>query len=134
MGGKMTHAEYVRRIEGLLCELGMPYVVMDEAKKAIFADASIKSFDLLVYMEHGPNMLAVVLPRSRGVPTAEQREALREWETVFGRDFVGVFVHATAEPVAWRRGACCNEVVPLRSLLADGWGACPAEQRRAVSA
>ena len=72
-------------LEHLLRERGVPYVAVDEAKKAIFAGSSLKAFDFLVYCDDGPNHLVLVV---YGRPTAEQEALLGEWEKVFGPAFV----------------------------------------------
>ena len=40
-----------------------PYVAVDEAKKALFANAQLKSFDFVVYSKNGPNLLVDVKGR-----------------------------------------------------------------------
>ncbi len=75
-------------LEHYLRERGVPYVAVDEAKKAIFAGSNIPSFDFLVYRDEGLNHLILIV---HGRPTAEQDTLLAEWEKVFGIGFVGVF-------------------------------------------
>jgi len=81
----------LRAFEAWLKQEGLPYVIVDEAKKAIFAGNAIEGFDALVYCDSGPNLL-VELASS---PTEEGVAKMQEWQTVFGKDFVAVFV--------WRR-------------------------------
>ena len=67
---------------------------MDEAKKALFANAKLKSFDFVVYSKNGPNLLVDVKGRScrnraarSGFETwATERDVadLLQWEQVFG--------------------------------------------------
>jgi hypothetical protein len=101
---------YEAAFEDYLRSKGLPYVAVDEAKKAIFAGASIKSFDFLVYSTCGPNLLVDVkgrkfpdsaAGRSRGASrawenwvTRQDVEGLAEWEKVFGPDFQAVLVFA----------------------------------------
>ena len=101
---------YEAAFEDYLRARGWPYVAVDEAKKAIFAGASIKSFDFLVYSASGPNLLADVKGRKfpdavtgarRGASkawenwiTRQDVQGLQEWEKVFGPDFIGVLVFA----------------------------------------
>ena len=101
---------YEAAFEDYLRCKGWPYVAVDEAKKAIFADASIKSFDFLVYSESGANLLVDVKGRKfpDSIPgpkrqasrawenwiTRDDVEGLAEWEKVFGADFVAVLVFA----------------------------------------
>ncbi len=101
---------YEAAFEDYLRARGWPYVAVDEAKKVIFADASIKSFDFLVYSSTGANLLVDVKGRKfpdgvRGQKrgqlrawenwiTRDDADGLRQWEKVFGRDFVAVLVFA----------------------------------------
>ncbi|MGB2823379.1 MAG: HYExAFE family protein [Phycisphaerae bacterium] len=108
----MAHrrVHYEAAFEDYLRSKGLPYVAVDEAKRAIFAGASIKSFDFLVYSASGPNLLVDVKGRKFPDSTAGRRrepsrpwenwvtrqdiEGLREWEKVFGADFQAVLVFA----------------------------------------
>ncbi|MBS3734357.1 MAG: HYExAFE family protein [Phycisphaerae bacterium] len=99
---------YEASFEAYLRAKGWPYVAVDEAKKAIFADVAIKSFDFLVYSAGGPNLLVDV--KGRKFPdvgrtrqggrawenwiTREDVEGLRQWERVFGEDFQAMIVFA----------------------------------------
>lgn len=76
------------QLENHLREKGWPYVAVDEAKKAIFNGSNIASFDFLVYSSTGPNLLVLVVTRR---PTANQVEQMRQWEQVFGKDFLAAF-------------------------------------------
>ena len=77
--------------EHYLRHLGLPYVAVDEAKKAIFAGSNIGAFHFhfLVYSTDGPNHLVLVI---RGVPTPKQEALLSDWQKIFGGDFIGMFV------------------------------------------
>ena len=108
----MAHrnVHYEAAFEDYLRAKGLPYVAVDEAKKAVFAGASLKSFDFLVYSGSGPNLLVDVkgrkfpdsVPgRKRGASRAWENwitrgdiEGLVEWEKVFGADFQAVLVFA----------------------------------------
>jgi len=108
----MAHRQihYEAAFEDYLRAKGWPYVAVDETKKAIFAGASIKSFDFLVYSSSGPNLLVDVKGRKfpdavpgkkRGASrtwenwiTRGDVEGLREWQKVFGQDFVAALVFA----------------------------------------
>lgn len=101
---------YEAAFEDYLRAKGWPYVAVDEAKRAIFAGSSIKSFDFLVYSQSGPNLLVDVKGRKfpdslsgagRGASrawenwvTRQDVQGLAEWQNVFGRDFVAVLVFA----------------------------------------
>ena len=101
----------------MLHEARVPYVAVDDAKKAIFSGAKIDSFDLLIYMPQGDHLLATVLPKSQPSPTAKQQEALRQWQRVFGSGFVGAFIHATDEPTVVLMDQAPAQPKPLRSVL-----------------
>ncbi|MDP6635536.1 MAG: HYExAFE family protein [Phycisphaerae bacterium] len=101
---------YEAAFEDYLRSRGLPYVAVDETKKAIFANAAVKSFDFLVYSGSGPNLLVDV--KGRKFPdsaagrsqrssrawenwiTRQDVEGLGEWEKVFGSDFRAVLVFA----------------------------------------
>ncbi len=93
-------------------ERGIPYVAVDEAKRALFANARLKSFDFVVYSKNGPNLLIDVKGRSRrnrsdraGYETwATEHDVndLMEWEQVFGEGFKAVlmFVYWIDQPLS----------------------------------
>jgi hypothetical protein len=98
---------YEAAFESYLQAKGWPYVVVDEAKKAIFSNVSIKSFDFLVYSTSQRNLLVDV--KGRKFPAAQTRsnvrafenwvtredvDSLQEWENIFGADFQAVLVFA----------------------------------------
>jgi len=101
---------YEAAFEDYLRSRGLPYVAVDETKKAIFANASVKSFDFLVYSSSGPNLLVDVKGRkfpdsAAGRPRGSSRawenwitrqdvEGLSQWQEVFGADFRAVLVFA----------------------------------------
>ena len=92
---------YESAFEAYLRSKGIPYVAVDEAKKALFANAKLKSFDFVVYSKNGPNLLIDVKGRQvrdrgsrKGFETwTTQRdvEDLQQWEQVFGEGFKAVF-------------------------------------------
>ena len=122
MADRSNH--YEAAFEDYLRSRGCPYIAVDEAKKAIFAAASVKSFDFLVYSATGPNMLADVKGRKfpsqtpgrqRGASrawenwiTRQDAHGLMEWEKVFGEGFSAVLVFAY-----WLQGS------PQRSPFED---------------
>src|ERR1700709_84854 len=91
---------YEAAFEAFLRERGTPCVAVDEAKKAMFATAKLKSFDFVVYSQNGPNLLVDVKGRQvrhrvgrRGFETwaTEQDVAdLTQWEQVFGEGYKAV--------------------------------------------
>lgn len=108
----MAHrsVHYEAAFEDYLRAKGLPYVAVDEARRAVFEGSAIKSFDFLVYSASGPNLLADVKGRKfpdaaagrrRGAArawenwvTREDADGLREWEKVFGGGFQAVLVFA----------------------------------------
>jgi hypothetical protein len=103
------NVHYEAAFEDYLRAKGWPYVAVDESKKVILGNASIKSFDFLVYSASGPNLLCDVkgrkfpggsqpgAGRSRAWEnwiTRQDVEGLRQWRQVFGQDFVAVLVFA----------------------------------------
>ena len=90
--------DYVRR-----CRL--PYVNVDEAKRAAFRDAKLKSFDFIVYSS-GYRWLVDVKGRRWATRKGQRRaswenwateadlEGLAKWEEVFGEQFRAVLIFA----------------------------------------
>src|SRR5437588_9495128 len=97
--------------EAFLRHKGVPYVAVDEAKKALFANAKLKSFDFVVYSKNGPNLLVDVKGRScrnraarSGFETwTTERDVadLLQWEQVFGEGFRAIltFVYWIEPPL-----------------------------------
>jgi hypothetical protein len=113
---------YEACFEDYLRTAGVPYVAVDEAKKAIFAGVQLKSFDFVVYSAAGPNLLVDVKgrrftgrgdagSRAGGDPamepgagkgghgrrwenwaTRDDLDSLARWEQVFGSGFAGLLV------------------------------------------
>lgn len=91
---------YEAAFEAFLRDRGIPYVAVDEAKKALFANARLKSFDFVVYSKKGPNLLVDVkgrqlrnrASRSGFESWATERDVndLLQWEQVFGEGFRAV--------------------------------------------
>lgn len=79
--------------EAWLKYLNLPYVAVDEAKRAIFADCAVDGFDFLVYSGNGPNLLVSL----DAAPDEGQLAKMEEWEKCFGSDFVAVFAWATGD-------------------------------------
>lgn len=100
---------YEAAFESYLQAKGWPYVAVDDAKKAVFGAASLKSFDFVVYSQSGPNLLVEVKGRKfpgrrTGRKTASRTwenwvtrddvDSMRRWEEVFGGEFLGMLVFA----------------------------------------
>ena len=102
---------YEAAFEAFLRDRKLPYVAVDEAKKALFSDAKLKSFDFVVYSKSGPNLLVDIKGRQlrdgkgqRSMQTwATERdiEDLAQWETIFGDGFKAVlaFVYWIEAPL-----------------------------------
>jgi radical SAM superfamily enzyme YgiQ (UPF0313 family) len=92
---------YEQAFEGYLRAHRIPYVAVDEAKKALLprgsAAGSLKSFDFVIYGE-GANLLVEVKGRKAGRRrleswvTLEDLASLRRWEELFGPEFQAAFV------------------------------------------
>lgn len=99
MADRKVH--YEAAFEALLRQRGVPYVAVDEAKKALFANSKLKSFDFVVYSRSGPNLLIDIkgrqLREARSVcpqtwATEQDVDDLAEWQRVFGEGFISVLV------------------------------------------
>jgi hypothetical protein len=99
MADRSVH--YEAAFEGYLRDRGVPYVSVDEAKKALFEHSKLKSFDFVVYSKAGPNLLVDIKGRQcstnsarRSLQTWATREDvddLAQWEQVFGDGFRALF-------------------------------------------
>lgn len=110
MADRSVH--YEAAFEGYLRERGVPYVCVDEAKKALFEQSKLKSFDFVVYSKAGPNLLVDIKGRRcatnsgrRSLQTWATREDvddLAQWEIVFGDGFRAMlgFVYEIDPPIA----------------------------------
>lgn len=97
---------YEAAFEEFLRKRRVPYVAVDEARRALMGDSSIKSLDFLVSSSRGGTWLVDV--KGRHFPSGEQRhywknwstrddlESLARWERLFGQPFTGLFVFAYA--------------------------------------
>jgi hypothetical protein len=102
---------YEAAFEAFLRDRGIPCVAVDEAKKALFANAKLKSFDFVVYSKSGPNLLVDVKGRqvrNRGRSgfetwtTEQDVNDLMQWEQVFGEGYKAVltFIYWIDAPLA----------------------------------
>lgn len=103
---KGHHVHYEAAFQDYLRSRGIPYVAVDENRKAIFAGARIKSFDFVVYPPGGSPWLADVKGRqfpysgSNGKRywenwvTFEDLEGLIQWQEAFGDEFSSQLVFA----------------------------------------
>ncbi len=100
------HVHYEAALEDYLRSAQIPYVAVNEARKAVFREVQLKSFDFILYSEHDDNWLADVkgrrwaAPRGGGRPqwenwvTQDDLDGLRQWQEVFGAGFRGLLVFA----------------------------------------
>ncbi|MBL8878045.1 MAG: HYExAFE family protein [Phycisphaerales bacterium] len=97
-----SHIHYETAFESYLREKQVPYVAVDEAKRAIFRDAKLKSFDFIVYSSHETNWLVDIKGRSwapgggrwENWVTQLDLDGLDQWQGVFGAGFRALFVFA----------------------------------------
>lgn len=110
------YIHYEAAFEDYLRSRGMPYVAVDEHRKAIFSGGRVKSFDFLVYHQNETWLVDV---KGRKFPydhngrkrrwenwvTREDIDGLKCWQNAFGSDAVGMFVfcyavdsHASPKP------------------------------------
>ena len=94
---------YDQAFEHYLRANGIPYVAVDEAKRAVDGRAQprgLKSFDFVVYSESGANLLVDVKGRKHSGRTGRQLQnwvtredvkALNQWGGIFGEGFEGAF-------------------------------------------
>ena len=97
---------YDAAFEGFLRARRTPYVAVDEQRRALLEQNSLKSMDFIVYSQRSPNLLVDVKGRRfpSGGPeaghkwenwaTAEDIPALLQWQSVFGGDFRALLVFA----------------------------------------
>jgi hypothetical protein len=94
---------YIIAFEAFLKSRNIPYVNVEQAKRALFADQRLKSFDFVVYSKKGPNVLVDLNGRSCvGRDGKKKRKGfetwttetdvtdLVQWEEVFGDGFKGI--------------------------------------------
>lgn len=94
---------YDQAFERYLREQAVPYIAVDEAKRALEnkqPPVSLKSFDFVVYSSTGPNLLVDVKGRkhsgrsNRSLDnwvTQGDVECMTRWEKLFGDGFMGAF-------------------------------------------
>lgn len=97
---------YDAAFEAYLRQERRPYVAVDEARRALVAESSLKSLDFIVYSVRGRNLLVDVKGRKfpsgstsggnrwENWATEEDVDSLLAWERLFGRDFRSLLVFA----------------------------------------
>ena len=104
--GKPRLRDHVR---ALLTERFIPFVDVDEAKRALFQLAKLRSFHLVAYSKEGPNWLIFA-----AAVTAQSRRDMAEWEKVLGEGFVAVLAAwSDREAVGIRFRTLAGEAVKL---------------------
>ncbi len=95
---------YELAFEHYLRAKGIPYVAVDEAKRALAGRPparGLKSFDFVVYSRSGPNLLVDVKGRKHSGRTGKSLQnwvtkddidCLMRWAGIFGSGFEGAFV------------------------------------------
>ena len=82
LAGKYPFREVVERY---LRENGIPYINVDEAKKALFGGQKLSTFHFVVYRTPEKNWLLHTAQMRK-----EIREDLQRWVEIFGDGFIGV--------------------------------------------
>lgn len=85
------------RIEAALKQRGIPYVNVDEAKRALFSGAKLQAFHFVAYSPAGDNWLLMV-----GEAGGARRQDMAEWENVFGDGFKAVFAVERAAGIVYK--------------------------------
>jgi len=93
---------YDAAFEQLLRQIRRPYVSVDEARRALLLDASLKSMDFIVYSRKTENLLVDVKGRrfEHGSRTwdnwtmQEDISSLMRWQQIFGKEFRSLLVFA----------------------------------------
>jgi hypothetical protein len=95
---------YEAAFEAYLRRRGVPYVAVDEGKRALLGGESIKNLDFIVSCESGSRWLVDV--KGRLFPSGEGKQywknwstqddlrSLAQWERLFGTGFAALFVFA----------------------------------------
>ena len=86
---------------------GIPYVNVDEAKKALFAGAKLRSFHFVAYRPQGPNWLIWT-----GTITPETRPDMLQWEQIFGDGFKAVLARRSqVNPLGFATKTLADELI-----------------------
>lgn len=128
----LGHVHYEHAFEDYLRSVGRPFVAVDDAKKAVFSGAQVKSFDFLVYGSGSRNWLVDVKGRKLTIgrqgrrghlenwTTREDVVGLQQWARVFGDGFAGLFVFAywvTDPENGWPEIGCVHRMDGRQYLL-----------------
>ncbi len=118
---------YEAAFEEYLRQRQVPYIAVDETKRALLGDASLKSLDFIVSPAAGPAWLIDV--KGRRFPSGDQQKqywknwstgddvrSLTAWQRLFGPKAQGLFVFAY-EVVADRAPLPLDQLFPYRNRL-----------------
>ena len=83
--------------EAMLRRRQLPYVAVDENKRAAFRGAKLQRFDFIVYSQAGPNWLVYV-----GQSRKRTVEGMRRWQETFGVGFQALFATLRADDFEYR--------------------------------
>lgn len=104
MANRKNH--YEAAFEAYLRHAQIPYVAVDEARRSLLADGrSLKSLDFIVSSDRGITWLVDVKGRKfpsgrsgkqywKNWSTEDDLKSLAQWEVIFGRSFVGLYLFA----------------------------------------
>jgi hypothetical protein len=104
MAQRSNHYDFA--FEEFLRDARVPYVVVDEQRRALLREASLKSMDFIVYSPGQRNLLIDVkgrrfpsggngnLHKWENWATEDDLSSLLAWESVFGPDFRSMLVFA----------------------------------------
>lgn len=86
---------------------GIPYVNVDDAKKALFAGAKLRSFHFVAYRPQGPHWLIWA-----GTITPETRADMIQWEQIFGEGFKAVLARRSrSNPLGFTTKTLADEPI-----------------------
>jgi hypothetical protein len=99
----LTNQPKKHRTTSLSCEVeqmirthNIPYVSVDEAKKALFNKQKLRAFHFVVYGTDSKWLLLCA------EATKENREQMTNWQQVFGDGFMAVFAVIRAKGISFR--------------------------------
>ena len=141
MANRKNH--YEAAFEAYLRDAQIPYVAVDEARRSLLADGrSLKSLDFIVSSDRGITWLVDVKGRRfpsgrsgkqywKNWSTEDDMKSLAQWEDLFGKDFVGLYVFAY-EVVGERSPLPQEQIFAYRDSLYAFVAMTLAEYRRAA--
>jgi hypothetical protein len=91
---------FIAEVEAALKAARLPYVDVDQAKRALFEATELQSFHFVVYQEGRDNWLMWC-----GSLRKDTREDMNKWAEVFGKGFQVVYARRTADGITYRDDA-----------------------------